>query len=150
MIGGTLASVGVASIAGIGMASAAATTNGQSTLVDKLVAKFHLNKDDVQKVFDEDRASHQAEREQKMKARLDQAVKDSKITQDQEDKLIAKLKEMESQRSANRDAMKDKTEEERKAAMDKERADFKQWLSDNKIPEDLVPGPMGHGHRMGM
>ncbi len=139
--------MGAASITGIGMASAASSTNGQSTLIDKLVAKFNLNKDDVQKVFDEDRASHQAEREQKMKERLDQAVKDGKISQSQEDKLIAKLKDMESQREANRDAMKDKTEDERKTARDKERADFKQWLSDNNIPEDLVPQPLGmRGH----
>ncbi len=127
------------------MASAASSTNGQSTLIDQLVTKFHLNKYEVQKVFDENRAGRQAKRKLKMKARLDQAVKDGKITQDQENKLIAKLKELNSQRQADRAALKAKTQAERRTAIDKERADFRQWLSDNNIPEDLV-GPMGMGH----
>lgn len=144
LIGGTIASVGIASVASLGMASAATTSNGQSNLVDKLASTFKLNKADVQKVFDEDRASHQAEREQAMKTKLDQAVKDGKITQDQEDKLIAKLKELQADRKEFKD-MKEETQAERDAHKAKMDA-FKQWLTDNKIPEDLARPMGGHGH----
>jgi len=135
----------------MGLASAATTssTSGQS-LVDKLASKFNLNKDDVQKVFDEDRSAHEAERAAEVKTQLDQLVKDGKITQAQEDKLIAKGKELQTQREANRDSMKDKTDAERKAAMDAERTAFTKWLSDNGIAEEygrLIMG--GHGRHGG-
>ena len=125
----------------MGFASAATTSNPQDTLVDKLVSKFNLNKSDVQKVIDENRQEHEAAREQKMKERLDQAVKDKKITQEQEDKLIAKLKELQ----ADRKELKQATQSERdahKAKMD----EFKKWLSDNKIPEEVARPMGGPGH----
>lgn len=132
----------------MGLAHAATTSTSQNSIVDKIAAKFNLNKADVQKVFDENRSAHQAEREQAEKTRLDQAVKDGKLTQAQEDKLIAKLKEVQSARQANMDAMKDKTPAERKAAMEAERTAFKQWLADNGIPAEY--GKMaGHGPRGG-
>lgn len=144
LIGATAVSIGLSGVAGMGLAQAATTsTNPQDTLIDKLVSKFNLNKADVQKIFDEDRAAHQAEREADYKAKLDQAVKDGKLTQAQEDKLIAKQKELQTQREANRDAMKDKTDAERKAAMDAERTAFQKWLSDNGIPQEYAM--MGHG-----
>ncbi len=131
----------------MGLASAATTssTSGQS-IVDRLASKFNLNKDDVQKVFDEDRSAHEAERTAEVKTRLDQLVKDGKITQAQEDKLIAKGKELQSLREANRDSMKDKTDAERKAAMETGRTAFEKWLSDNGIAKEygrLIMG--GHG-----
>lgn len=138
----------MASVASLGIASAATDNTGQSNLVDKLATTFKLNKADVQKVFDEERATHKAEREQTMKTTIEQAVKDGKLTQDQADKLTAKLQELQAERK-NMKGMKEATQTERdahKAKMD----EFKQWLSDNQIPEDLVR-PMGshgrgHGH----
>ena len=141
LVGATIVSLGASSVLGMGLAHAATTSNNQDGLVDTIASKFNLNKSDVQKVFDENRTAHQAEREQKMKERLDQAVKDGKLTQAQEDALIAKHKELEATRQANHDAMKDKTKAERKATMDAERTAYKQWLSDNGIPADY--GMMG-------
>lgn len=136
-------SVGAASVVGMGVASAATTGTSGTSIVDKIAAKFNLNKADVQKVFDEDHTSHQAERDQQVKDRLDQAVKDNKITADQETKLIAKLKELQADRKAFKD-MKQQTQAERdarKAKMDT----FKQWLKDNNIPDDLGMPMGGHG-----
>jgi hypothetical protein len=129
---------------GLAHAATSSSTN-QEGIVDKIAAKFNLNKADVQKVFDEDRTAHQAQHQQKMKERLDQAVKDGKLTQAQEDKLIAKQKELEASRQANRDAMKDKTKAERKTAIDADRTAFKQWLTDNGIPAeyDMMGGRGG-------
>lgn len=142
-------SIGAATVGSMGLAHAATSTgtdtNPQQSLIDKLVSKFNLNKADVQKVFDEERTERDAERAAQIKTKLDSLVKEGKITQDQEDKLLAKAKEIQSQREANRDAMKDKTNAERKAAIDKERDSLKQWLSDNGIAEEYGRYLMGHG-----
>lgn len=146
-----LTAIGGLGVVGTTVASAQTDSNsGNTSLVDKLASKFNLNKADVQKVFDEDRSQHEAEREAKDKARLDQAVKDGKLTQEQEDKIIAKQKELKSERDTNRDAMKDKTDAERKATMDAKKAELEKWAKDNNVPiEYLGPGgghgPRGHG-----
>jgi len=132
----------------MGLAHAATTTSGQQTLVDKIATKFNLKTEDVQKVFDEERAAHQTEKATQFKTKLDQAVKDGKLTQAQEDKLIAKQKELQAAHDANKDSMKDKTEAERKAAMEAERTAFKQWLTDNGIPAEYGM-PMHGGHHGG-
>lgn len=135
------------SAAGLGVATAATnhTTTGTS-IVDKLATKFNLKKEDVQKVFDEDRASHEAEHQQKMSERIDQAVKDGKISQTLADQLKTKLKEI-----ANlRDGLKDKTADERRTAMQEKMDEFKKWLEDNNIPKEIAgPGRHGMGMRMG-
>lgn len=157
MVGGAVASIGVASLGSAGLVSAAtssSTDNPKQSLIDSIAAKFNLNKDEVKKVFDEQHETREAEREQKMADRLAKAVKDGKLTQEQADKLTAKLKEMHESRETNREAMKDKTAAERKASMKAERDAFKQWLTDNNIPEEFG-GPMGmkgagNGHHGGM
>ncbi len=143
-MGGVITSVGLATVAGAGIASAATNSNGQQTLVEKIASKFNLNKDEVQKVFDEEHASREAKHEQKMNERLDQAVKDGKLTQDQADKLKAKLKEMHDIREKNRDS-----KQENREAMKKQMDDFKQWLKDNNIPDEygMPMGGPGRGHR---
>lgn len=133
----------------MGIASAATNTNSQISLVDKIAAKFNLNKDDVQKVFDEDRESHKQEHQAKMNERLDQAVKDGKLTQEQADKLKAKLEEMQTERENNRQngSKPDKTE------MKQKMEEFKKWLKDNNIPDEFgmpMGGGRGYHHRMGM
>jgi hypothetical protein len=142
LVAGTAATIGLTSILGIGLASAQNKTNGQSDLVDKIAQKFNLNKNDVQKVFDENRTAHEAEHEQKVKERLDQAVKNGTLTQDQENKIIAKLQEL----KAKRDSLKDKTPAERREAMKAERDALKQWAKDNNIPEQYLMPHHGGMH----
>lgn len=147
MVGGAVATIGIATLGSAGLAHAATSpseSNPGQSLIDTIAKKFNLNKDEVKKVFDEDHTAREANREQKMKDRLDQAVKDGTLTQDQADKLIAKLKEMRTTRDADREAMKDKTQAERKALMQAERDAYQKWLSDNKIPEEFG-APMGMG-----
>ncbi len=144
--GGVVTAVGLASVIGVGMASAQGNTAGSNGLVDKIAQKFNLNKTDVQGVFDQNKTDQQAAHTAKQKARLDQAVKDGKITQDQEDKIIAKQAELKTQMQAERDALKSKTEAERKAFKDQKRTELEQWAKDNKIPTKFLhPG----GQHMG-
>jgi len=78
------------------------------------------------------------------KAALDQAVKDGKITQAQEDLIIAKQAEV----KAFRDGLKDKTEADRQAAMKTEMQSIKDWATANNIPEQYVIFA-GRGRGMG-
>jgi polyhydroxyalkanoate synthesis regulator phasin len=124
--------IALAGIAGVGLVSAA-SDNTQGTLVDKLVAKFHLN---------ENQAAHQAEE----KTRLDQAVKDGKLTQAQEDKIVAH----EAEEKTLMDSLAGKTEAERHTAMEANRTAEQKWATDNGIPTEFLRGPGGHGgHRGG-
>ena len=135
---------------------AAQTPNGiqnrMSSLVDAIATKFNLNPSDVQKVFDEQQAQQQsqmqAKRQEQMKARLDKAVKDGKLTQAQEDMIIAKQKEIQDFMAS----LKDKSAADRLAAIKTEMAALKQWATDNKIPQQfaigLGDGPMMKGRGM--
>ncbi len=142
-----IAATGFTAATGLRVASAESSSGG-SSLVDKIASTFNLSKDDVQKVFDEDRASHQAEHQAKFKEQLDQAVKDGKLTQEQADKILAKQQELESFMND----LRDETEEERKTAMDTKRTELAQWAKDNDIPEEyahFMHGPGGPGEHGG-
>jgi preprotein translocase subunit SecD len=137
----------VTSLAGAGiitssvMAASNTTTSDSSSLVQKIADTFHLNKADVQKVFDQNRQDRQAQHEQKLKDHLDQLVKNGTITQDQEDKIIAKLKELkQNQKSENH--------QDRRQNRNDFRTQIQQWLTDNGINvnlDQLLPAHPGHG-----
>lgn len=110
-------------------------TNPESSLIDKLVATFGLNKSDVQAVFDQERTERQAEQQ------LTQAVTDGKLTEDQKSKILAKQQEMQT----FMDSLKDKTMDERRAAMDSKRTELRQWVTDNTIPQAYARFVMGMG-----
>jgi hypothetical protein len=74
--------------AGIANADTSTQTNGSSSLVDEIATKFHLNKNDVQQVLDQNRSEHKAQRDTARKAKLDLAVKDGELTQAQEDYIV--------------------------------------------------------------
>lgn len=127
------------------MASAQSSSSSGNSLVDKIASTFNLNKADVQKVFDEDRQQHEADREAKIKERLQQAVTDGKLTQTQANALESKLSELKDYM----ETLKDKTEDERRAAMKAKFAELQQWFKDNNIPQEFqrmgMHGPRGMG-----
>ena len=130
-----------------GVSAMAATNNTDDTLAGRIATKFNLNKDDVQKVVtdyrSEQRTAHQADHHKKLEERLTQAVKDGKITEAQKTKILDYLK---SQQSFF-DSLKDKSEADRKTAMEAHRSEVKKWAADNGIDEQYVLGMgPGRGH----
>ncbi|HOX41453.1 MAG TPA: hypothetical protein PK263_04625, partial [bacterium] len=100
-------------------------------IVQDLATKLNVNKDDVQKVFDENREEHMKQRQADREAKLEQAVKDGVITADQKQKLIDRQKEMQ-------------------AKMEKDRAEQEQWYKDNGIDRTkLRDYGLGMGPGMG-
>ena len=141
----TVAVLGTGGLAGLQVAHAASPAV-HTNIIDALVAKFHLNKSDVQAVFDQNRQENMANRQQAEKDRLAQAVTSGKLTQIQADAITAKQAEV----KTFMDSLKDKTPLERKTAMEQEQKDLATWAKDNNIPAQFahIAGPM-MSHRMG-
>jgi len=123
--------------------------NGQermSTLVQKIADKFNLNKDEVQAIFDEDKAiretemkaereARRAEMQTKYEERLTQDVTYGKITEEQRKLILAKHKEME----ANRETK-----------MEGNRTELEAWAKENGIDSSYLMGGFGGRGRGGM
>ncbi len=121
-------------------------TNPMDSLVTKISTKFNLNKDDVQKVFDEQKTEMDAQRQQAVTDQLNQAVKDGKLTQEQMDKIVAKQKELEANRPQPGTA-DTKTREEHQAEMKTKMEELQKWATDNNVPMEYLQ--LGHGKGMG-
>ncbi|MFA6160618.1 MAG: hypothetical protein WCT54_03010 [Patescibacteria group bacterium] len=124
--------------------------NRMSGLVSAIATKFNLNSTEVQQVFDDQHALNQqqmqGQRQDQMKTRLDQAVTSGQLTQAQEDLIIAKHKEVQDFMAS----LKDKTPDERQAAIKTETDALKQWATDNNIPQQYFAFGLGRGEMMGM
>ena len=137
------AGLGLSSVLGLTAANAASGEPGNS-LIDRIAERFSLNRDEVQVVFDEFKEERQAEHQQKMEERLQQAVDEGKITEEQRTLILEKQAEMQ----AFFESLKDKTPEERKEALEQKREELKAWAEENDIPMPLIGkfGPKGPGH----
>jgi Skp family chaperone for outer membrane proteins len=140
--------LGVSSIAGVGIASAYQGSGDHDSLISKIAEKFNLDASEVQQVFDEEHAAREAEMKQELKSKLDQAVSDGKLTQEQADQLFAKKQEL----ADFRHTLADKTPEERREALKTKHQEFKQWAEDNGIDlsalKDYIGGGFGPGRGM--
>jgi 4-alpha-glucanotransferase len=121
--------------AGIIASSVMAATSPNNTssyppIVQKIADTFHLNAADVQKVFDQEKQDRQANHQQKFKDHLDALVKNGTITQDQADKIIAKLQDLKQNL---------KTENRQKRIQNRQnfKTQMEQWLKDNGINVSL-------------
>lgn len=157
MIAGAVTSIGLAgSTAAANLASAETGATGEpfgmSGLVDKIADKFNLNENEVKAVFDEHRDEMQAKHQARMEKRLDEAVVEGEITEEQKAAILAKRDELKSEREAHRDQPKDMTHEERREAMKQRHEDLEAWAEENNIPEDFFRffggGHGGRHHRI--
>ena len=132
------ASAAIAGALGLaGLASAQGTS--VNSLANEIAGKFHLNASAVQQVIDQHKGEVQQNRQQNYQARLDQAVKDGKLTSDQETKILAEHQHLLSEVQA----LMGKAPADRRAAMQNIRSEITQWEKDNGIP----PGYLGFAGR---
>lgn len=119
-----------ASTAIIKTVSAADSGTQHASIVQKLAAKFGLQENDVEAVFDENRAEIQKEHEQAFDERLNQAVADGKITAAQRGAILVKHTEMQQMREVEREVHQQK------------RAEFTQRTEANNIDPSFLFGQM--------
>ncbi len=138
------------SIVGAGMYSArdafAQDSTVQSTLVSKIAQKFSLKTEDVQAVFDQQRQERMAQFEAKYEQHLSDEVTAGNITQSQKALILAKHKEIESEKTASADSMKSLSPAERRTAMATKKAELKKWADANGIDLKYLAGMGRFGH----
>ena len=144
--------VGLGGFASAGIASAATTPSDDpmSSLVDKISSTFNLDKAKVQQVFDSERTARDTERQKLQQSELQKLVDGGTITSAQKTAIEAKMAEMKKSREADRESMKDLTDDQRKAKMDEKRTEMESWAKENgidltKLKGILGGGPGGHG-----
>lgn len=120
-----------------------------SALVEKIAQRFNLNKDDVEKVFDENRDEVQKNMQANFEKRLDDAVSRGEITKEQKEAIIKKRAELQAQFEGNRDKIRDMTPAERKAQFENHRAEIEKWAKDNGIDLKYLIGGIGRGMARG-
>lgn len=153
LIAGVVGGVGLAGLSAGGMASAATNAqeddNPASSLISRLATTFNLDEAKVEEVFEAERTEREAEHKQQLDTTLSQAVKDGKLTEAQKSAILQKRDELKNEREQNREAMQDKSDEERKAAMESRRTELQQWAESEGIPEEyqryVMGGHKGHG-----
>lgn len=144
----------------VGAATVSAQTvddSGYPSIVTKIAEKFNLNQAEVKAVFDEEREVHHADMQQKMEDRLTEAVKAGELTEAQKQAILTKQEEMQTEREANFEAMKNMTKEERQAAMEAKRTELQTWAESQGIDIKYLMmfdrgghgGPGGFGGKMG-
>jgi hypothetical protein len=130
------------------------TTGFFGDIAQRIAQRFNLNKGDVQKVFDEVAQERHDRMHANLEERLNQAVKDGKITDVQKTAILGKLDEWKNNRQ-DFETFKDKTPEERKQIMDERKSELEKWAKDNGLTlqtlHELVgQGSFGFGMRGGM
>jgi len=118
----------LASVAGT-RAIYAQDSNGYPSIVQKLVERFNLDAGEVQKVFDEVRGERHQEMQARFEERLNQAVSESEITEEQKQAILDKKAEMQEKC----EEMKDLSWEERRTVMEEHREEMKTWAEENGI-----------------
>jgi hypothetical protein len=126
--------------------------NPFSGLIQFISQKFGLDQNKVQTAVNDyktqQKTTMQREKQDNEQNRLDNLVKQGKITSAQEKLILDELKTL--REKYNPAKLKDLTPEERKAQMDKEKAEIETWAKENNIdPKYITPGFGGLGFRGG-
>jgi hypothetical protein len=103
-------------------------------IVETLIEKFNLNEDEVSSVLDEVRQERQGQMQQNREERLNQAVSDGVITEEQKELIQTRWQEMFAER-----------EQERQA----HREEMQAWFEENGIDHDALMEFGGFGPRGG-
>lgn len=132
-----------------------ATGDPQSSLITKIAQKFNLQESEVKAVFDQEHTERHAKMQQQFSENLSQLVTDGNITEAQKTAILSKMEEMRTKHEENREAMMNMTPDERRAAMEKERAALEAWAKEQGIDLSLIKGfrfgkGPGFGHGRGM
>ncbi len=121
-----------------------AQNNNQPSFVQQLAQKLGIDQSKVQQAVDQIKQDHKGQMQTNFQSKLDQLVKDGKITQQQEQLILNKFQEL----SQNKQNWKNLTPDQRKAQMQQQRQDMQTWAQQNNIDLKSIFG--GNGMMRGM
>lgn len=107
-------------------------------IVQKLAQRFGLNEHEVQAVFDEAQAEHHQQMQKRIEDRLQQAVSDGTLTQEQFEAIKLKHQELHQQRTSALDDWRRKGHGERQRLMQTHREELKNWYEANGLTFDQL------------
>lgn len=105
------------------------SANGFPSIIQKLIDKFNLNPEEVTQVLDETRKEHQQQAQADFEEKLNEAVGNSRITEDQKNKILAKHEEMKN----SKENWENLSPEERKEKAKTQQEELKAWAEQNGI-----------------
>lgn len=110
-------------------------------VIQKLVERFNLDPAKVEEVLQQDRKEREAKRQAIFEDRLEQAVKDGKLTEKQKEAILAKRSELQ----AKVESLRNLTPEERYGALRQLREEVAAWAKENGIDAKWLLTGKGRG-----
>ena len=113
------------------------SANGFPSIIQKLIDKFNLNPEEVTQVLDETRKEHQQQAQADFEEKLNEAVENGRITDDQKSIILAKHEEMKN----SKENWKDLSPEERMEKGKTMKEELEAWAEQNGLDlKDLSLG----------
>lgn len=116
---------------GVTLTSAQDSSPSYPPIIQKLADRFNLNVEEVQGVFEEERAEHHAVMLSNFEDKLSEMVSAGKITEEQKQAILDKYEEMQAQMSALMD--ENLTNEERQEKMRAIHEKMRTWAEEQGI-----------------
>ena len=110
-------------------------------IIQKIIDKFNLNPDEVKTTMDEVWKERHERREDELQQKLNQALKEGKITKEQKNKIMAKHEEIEK----NREEWQNLSRKEKREKMEEFQEKMRAWAESEGINLQNI---MGFGMRM--
>lgn len=130
-------------------AFAETSSTDRTSLIQKIAQKFGIKENELQAVFDEHRQQKHNEMLGRLEDKLNQAVKEGKITEAQKQLILNKHKELAAKHQAEMDKWKNMTPQERRQAKESHKTELEDWAEKNGIDLQYFfrfKGGMGRGH----
>jgi len=121
--------------------------NREGTMHQELAQKLGIDENKVQTAFDEIRREHQQEMQAQFTERLNQAVTDGRLTQDQKNLILQKHEELQTERQTEREQVQNMSREERREFMETRHEEMQAWGEANGIDLQYVMGQVGERER---
>lgn len=116
------------------------------SIIQKLVQKFGLKEAEVKSVFDEAFKERQSQKQAKFEERLNQDVKDGKITEAQKKLILAKHQELQEKRGEKPENWQAMTPKQRREMMQTQKQELEKWVKENNLDPKYLFG----GYERGM
>lgn len=116
-----------------------------TSFIDKLIAKFGLNKTEVEQTYTEYKQERQTYMNQRFNEKVDQLLSEGKITQTQKTQILNKHTELVQERNNNWEEFKNMDPEQKRAEMQKRHDEMEQWAEEIGIDFDEVFEMNGFG-----
>ncbi|MAG11992.1 MAG: hypothetical protein CMI52_04280 [Parcubacteria group bacterium] len=109
----------------------------RASIMERLAERFNLNLDEVKTFFQEIKQKRhdnkQEKRGEKIEERLRTAVANGDLTEEQAQRILAKLQELKSEKEGLRDRLKEMTPEERREYLQSHKDRIQTWAEENGI-----------------